>query len=241
MKEHFRESYEGLAREHWWFRARRRILEQAVEGWIPRPTRALAIGIGGRAEAEMLTARFPLTAVELAPLDPELAEITTGVRADAVALPFESGGFDTVFLFDVLEHIEDHEAAAREIHRVLRPGGHCLISVPAFQSLFGPVDYIAEHKRRYRKRELENLLGRCGFRIEHSTYFNTVLFPPIALIRILRRALPAPKNETHSDFDLRLPERLERVLESIFALERHMVGRIPMPFGISLLCSISRS
>jgi ubiquinone/menaquinone biosynthesis C-methylase UbiE len=55
---------------------------------------------------------------------------TTFVHADATQLPFADRSFDTVTLFDVLEHIRDDEAAVREVRRVLRPGGFVLVTAP---------------------------------------------------------------------------------------------------------------
>ena len=52
------------------------------------------------------------------------------VCGDATALPFESCSFDAVTMFDLLEHVPDHEKAVAEALRVLRPGGFLLLSSP---------------------------------------------------------------------------------------------------------------
>src|SRR5689334_14974610 len=79
---------------------------------------------------------------------------------------------------DILEHLDDDEAAARELVRVCKPGGHVVAYVPAFAFLWGYNDDYSHHKRRYVKRELSALLARAGLGIEESGYFNATLFLP---------------------------------------------------------------
>ncbi|HVV20559.1 MAG TPA: methyltransferase domain-containing protein [Pseudonocardiaceae bacterium] len=71
--------------------------------------------------------------------------------------------FDLVCAFEVLEHIEDDEAAVREWASRVRPGGWLMLSVPAHQSRFGPWDELVGHFRRYEPDGMRDLLRRCGF------------------------------------------------------------------------------
>lgn len=188
----------------------------------------------------MLSERTRLVAVDIAPVDPRLGEIALAAQADALALPFSGESFDAVFMFDVLEHIEADASVLAEIRRVLRPGGKLLVTVPAFMFLFGLQDVVSEHKRRYRRGPLLDLMRGSGFDVRYATYFNTLLFPPIAAIRMARRVLPVKEVEGRSDFDLRLPGPVETILEKLFSLERHAIDRARLPFGISILCAASR-
>ncbi len=146
-----------------------------------------------------------------------------------------------MFIFDVLEHLDDDELALKEIHRVLTPEGRLLMTVPAFMMLFGRQDVVSEHKRRYRRGPLARLLEGAGFEVVYASYFNSVLFPPIAAVRLLRRVFPEKDSgNTGSDFDMRLPKPVEKTLESLFSIERHAVGRARLPFGVSILASARR-
>jgi SAM-dependent methyltransferase len=244
MKERFRESMARLEEEHWWFRARRDILDRAVERLVGTTGLALTVGVGATREAEMLARRSRLVAIDRAPITPDCASFALATRADAVALPFSDEVFDAVFIFDVLEHIEDDARVLAEIRRVLRPGAKLLLTVPAFMFLFGLQDVVSEHKRRYRRTGLADLLRRSGFDVDYNTYFNTLLFPPIAAVRLLRRVFPGRTGDAEggsSDFDLRLPGSVEKVLESLFSAERHAIGATTLPFGISILCAARRA
>jgi SAM-dependent methyltransferase len=247
MKEPFRRAMARLEDDHWWFRARRDILDRAVERFVGETGLSLTVGVGITREAEMLAKRTKLVAIDRAAIVPRCLTVALPAQADAVALPFASGVFDAVFIFDVLEHVEEEDRALAEIHRVLRPGGSLLVTVPAFMFLYGLQDEVSEHKRRYRLKPLTGLLSRSGFEVSYATYFNTLLFPPIAAVRVFRRVFPKgpkaaePSRNGESDFDLRLPAPLETVLEKLFAFERHALGSTSLPFGISILCSARRA
>ena len=180
----------ALENEHWWYRARRTILEHAVDRFVGDTGRALTVGVGASREAEMLAKRTRLVAIDRAPINPGCREFSLASQADATALPFRDHSFDAVFIFDVLEHIDAEELALEELGRVLKPEGSLLVTVPAFMFLFGRQDVVSEHKRRYRRAALSRLIEGAGFDVDYATYFNTLLFPPIAAVRLLRRVFP---------------------------------------------------
>jgi SAM-dependent methyltransferase len=184
----------------------------------------------------MLARRTRLVAVDRVRPESRCGELALAVQADAIRLPFAPASFDAVFAFDVLEHVEDEDGALREIRRVLRPDGRFVLSVPAFPFLFGRQDVVCHHHRRYRRSRLVPLLRAHGFSVEHASYFNSLLFLPVAAIRAGRRLLRTPDPPDRSDFDVRLPRRVERILEAAFSAERHWVTRGSLPFGVSLLC-----
>jgi len=241
MEKSFRDRLDLIEEEHWWYRARQLILERAIDRLVGHPERSLAIGVGAVREAEWLSRRTHLVAIDKAQISKRCAELALAVQSDAAALPFSDGAFDAAFILDVLEHIEEDDVVLQEIRRVLRPGGSLLITVPAFMFLYGRQDRMSEHKRRYRRRDLMRLVERLGLEVQYCTYFNTLLFPPIAAIRVARRWLRLPDGEGRTDFDMRLPHLVERLLENALASERHAIARIVLPFGVSLLCSARRA
>jgi SAM-dependent methyltransferase len=70
--------------------------------------------------------------------------------------------FDLTCAFEVIEHIEDDAAAATEWASHIRPGGWMLLSVPADQHRYGPMDEYAGHFRRYSPEELASVMISAG-------------------------------------------------------------------------------
>jgi SAM-dependent methyltransferase len=152
-------------------------------------------------------------------------------------LPFPDESFGLVTALDVVEHIADDAGAVREIARVLDPGGLALLTVPAFPALWGRQDEIAHHLRRYRTRGLRALVEGADLQLLKLSYFNTLLFAPIAGLRLARRLAgpPAQGGELRSDFELNRPGRLNDLLARTFAAEARLVARRRLPVGVSLL------
>jgi hypothetical protein len=110
--------------------------------------------------------------------------------------------------------------------------------VPAFPSLWSGHDVVNEHKRRYTRSDLRALLERAGFEVHTLSYFNTALFLPIAGARIVQRWLGG--TTTGAD-EGSVPRPVNAILRSIFAAERHVLGRLTLPFGVSLIASARAS
>ncbi len=87
-------------------------------------------------------------------------------------LPTVDARYDTVILVNVLEHIEDDDAALDGLKRILAPGGHLLLFVPAMKFLFSDLDTLVGHYRRYHRVELERQVSTAGFEIVKSRYFD---------------------------------------------------------------------
>ena len=85
---------------------------------------------------------------------------------------------------------------------------------------------------------MRRALTEAGFAVDRTSYFNTILFPPIAAVRLARRLLRRPSTR-QSDFDVG-PEALNRALGALFGAEARLVARRDLPFGVSLL-ALARS
>ena len=123
----------------------------------------------------------------------------------------------------------------KAIRALLRPGGSLILTVPANRWMWSAHDVAHHHFRRYTKRELRRLFREAGFDIQLYSYFNTLLFPLVAAARIVGKLTP---RETADD---KLPGKfVNAVLEKIFGLEARLIGRLPLPFGVSLLAIVRR-
>jgi SAM-dependent methyltransferase len=245
MEEEFYPAYYRLEGRHWWFLGRRRLFLRLLEQEIApadRPIELLDFGCGTGAFLEHLERFGTVHAVDGDPSavafchDRGRAEVQ--LVPPGAPLPFADGSFDLVTTLDVIEHIDDDVGALRELRRVLRPGGRLLVAVPAFRFLWGKQDEVAHHHRRYTARTLRRVLTESGFAIDRTSYFNTILFPPIAAVRLARRLLRRP-GAGQSDFDVG-PEALNRALGALFGAEAGLIARRDLPFGVSLLALARR-
>lgn len=218
-----------LEDQHWWYRERRHLLARALHGVTPG--RAVDVGAAGGGNTRVLS-QLGWQAVALE-YGAEGAQVAAGrglpvVRADAVALPFAANSFDLVVAFDVLEHLPDDIGAAREVGRVLRPGGRLLVAVPADERLWSAHDDAVGHVRRYTRDQLCDTLRRGGFEIADVRSWNVLLRPVVALRR---------RSSTGSDLE-RMHPLVNAGLRGIITAERYLpVGRLP---GVSLLVRARR-
>lgn len=221
-------------RRHWYFRGRSAVLSAVFERVLPAPpSRVVELGCGTGNVLQTLGRFGAVIGIEH---DDELRavaranglDVRSGTLPDAIPLPDDCA--DAVLLLDVIEHLDDDVAALRTARRLARPHGVVVVTAPAYPWLWSSHDRALGHRRRYTAATLARALGDAGLRATHVGYFNTVLFPAIAAVRIAKRAAG---RRTH---DLgHPPEVVNRMLASLFALERHLVVRPGLPFGCSVL------
>lgn len=240
-REEYAQMYQ-LEDTHWWFVARRnlvllalkRLLRQTTARVGSRPVRLLDMGCG---TGGMLERLGPLG--QVVGLDLELLALRfcrargrNGlVCGSATALPFASGAFDVVLALDVLEHIPDHVAAAREMARVLAPGGFALITVPAYRSLWSRHDEALMHQRRYRAGEVRHLLTGAGLQPSRLTYTVSAFLPIVWAIRAVHRL--HPDRPARADVVPTAPW-LNRVLRAWLDVESRLALRARLPFGVTV-------
>jgi len=80
--------------------------------------------------------------------------------------------FDSIFLLNVIEHIEDDNLSIKNCKYLLKPGGHLILLAPAYPWLFGTFDKQLGHFRRYTIKKLSDLLEKQHFEISSGSYFN---------------------------------------------------------------------
>jgi SAM-dependent methyltransferase len=140
--------------------------------------RMLEVGAGrGTFSRELRDLGQSLTAVEpSARLIPALQQQVDGLSRVLVMCGVLSeiadNEFDCAVMLNVLEHIDDDAAVVADVFKRLAPGGTFCVWVPAFSGLYGEFDRLVGHCRRYRKRDLEDLLTSKGFAIQESRYTN---------------------------------------------------------------------
>ena len=200
---------------HWWYRARRDILADYLSrfGNLPADARILEIGCGTGHNLPMLATFGEVDAIE---------------RPGLPGVP--RGAYHLIAVLDVVEHIEDDVAALKAMAQCLAPGGKILITVPAHAWMWSAHDVVNHHHRRYSKATLKKAIAAAGLKPEKLGYFNSLLFPLAAGARVVGRLMGRDDSD-----DSPPPLAVNALFERIFRLERHMVGRVPMAPGVSIV------
>jgi len=233
----------NIEADHWWYVGRRRI----VFDWIRLAAasytnpRVLDLGCGTGFNAEQLQfvglKRIIGVDVSAEALSYCRSRHLHGlVQADGAKLPFVDQCFEIVIALDLIEHIENDEAALQEIARLLRPGGTLLLFTPAYRFLWSVQDEVSHHFRRYTLRELRAKLTRSGFVVRKLTYANTFLFPMVLAGRMVLRF---SRDGSFSENALH-PSWSNGTLARIFGAEVSLLRHVNLPFGVSLLSLATR-
>ncbi|MBA2529087.1 MAG: methyltransferase domain-containing protein [Euzebyales bacterium] len=206
---------------YWWYVARARLLPAVLRAYTAAGGRVLDVGSADGPSVGWLPDRVPLD------VDPRGLR-RGGVCASADQLPFAASTFDVVTAFDVVEHFADDGRLLAELHRVLKPGGTLLISVPAYQWAWSEFDVRAGHHRRYTRRRIDGAVRAAGFSVQRATYAFMLTLPFFTLSRLwtkLGRGSAAVSA---------LPASVERVLLGLTGVEERLLSRWDLPAGSSI-------
>ncbi|MCH8167464.1 MAG: class I SAM-dependent methyltransferase [Proteobacteria bacterium] len=227
--------------EHWWFVARRRILQDQIAALrLPPDARVLEAGCGPGGNLAMLSEFGQLDAFEMDEDARRIASARGGIEVRPGKLPgdigFEPGSFDLIAALDVIEHIEADLESVQALAKLLRPGARLILTVPAYPWLWSIHDDRHHHKRRYTRPAVQKLAEEAGLVVEKCSHFNTILFPLIVGIRFFKK-LTGVNGKPDDDMP---PPFLNAVLGRIFGAERFALRHVSLPFGVSILCIARR-
>ena len=221
----------GQTGDQFWFRSKKDLINILMNKIGRRNLKILNIGAGTGVDLEIMN-RFGniyIIDVNKKALDLIPSNLYSEKKlCDATALPYPNDFFDIVCSFDVFEHIKNDEKAVLEAHRVLKKGGLLLLMVPAFNFLFSAHDRALLHYRRYSKKKLYELLRI--FKYEYLSYWNSILFIPLSILRILKKRAK-PKTDYFN-----LPSLLEKAFLNFLRIENKLIMKdYRLPFGLSLV------
>jgi SAM-dependent methyltransferase len=241
----FTRQYEAYELRHWWFVARRQIIHDLLDRFVPasaRQGRWLDVGCGTgvllksyNAFSEKIGTEMDAACVERA-REQGIDARTSGIDWDFSAL----GKFDCISLCDVLEHVEHEQPAIAAVRAALKDDGILLITVPALMSLWSDHDVVNHHFRRYTRQSLLERFPPDQWKVLKVSYFSSFLFPPVWMIRKLKglkkRLAGSGDRATPPQHDLKFGNPLiDRALLTIFRIERPLLRQASLPVGSSLL------
>lgn len=239
MEQNFYKTFFEIEKKHWLMRGRRNNILDVLKKYtgIPHLVKILDFGCASGVFPDQLAK----VGYDVIGLDASEEAIKLGHQEgihniaviSGTYINFPDNHFDVVLLLDVLEHLEDPSWALKEVERVVKSDGIVIITVPAFPFLWGVMDEVAHHFRRYTTSTLlGTVAGSTRLSVIRKTHYNTFLFPPIALIRLASKWLNIKGRE--SDFDLNNPF-LDRIFYKIINFERLLLRHLNFPFGVAIL------
>jgi SAM-dependent methyltransferase len=232
----------NIQKQHWWFVIKKEIILDAISLYtkLKPNSQILDIGCGS---GLMLNALEKIGITNGMDMSSEAIAFSREIFSGPVKqgslpknVPYPENSFELITALDVIEHIDDDTASLVTIKNLLSPSGKAIITVPAYMFLWSKFDEMNEHKRRYTLRELEQKLKNAGLQVENISYFNSLLFPIIFLIRKLNNIIG---RDGISDVDM--PGYLvNQTLKRIFGLEKFLLRILKLPFGVSILAIVKK-
>lgn len=231
-----------MQKKHWWFVTKKEIVLDFIDRYLSgnADRQVLDIGCGSGLMLNALEDVGEAFGMDMS--DDAISfskEIFDGnVKKGSLPnqIPYEEDFFDLITALDVVEHIEQDVDSLRVIRSLLTPSGKAVITVPAYMFLWSAFDDMNEHKRRYTLTELNAKLEAAGFTVDKISYYNTLLFPIVFVVRMLNNIL---KRDGSSDLDM--PGKfLNAVLRKIFGIEKHLLKFVNLPFGVSIIAVVRK-
>ncbi|MCC6486744.1 MAG: class I SAM-dependent methyltransferase [Candidatus Hydrogenedentes bacterium] len=224
---------------HWWYRGLRAVLQDHLRQFAPAGSvRLLDVGCGTGANLQV--APEPATAFGVdyafeAVRFCRKRSLRHTLAASALDLPFADASIDVMISCDVLCHrsIRNKRAALGEMRRVLAQGGLLLLNLPAYQWLHSSHDVHVHTDRRFSRGEVAGLLREADFQPLRITYWNAVLFPAAASVRLWRKLAPPQ----HSDLAQEPGALASACCSALLACERSAMRIADLPFGLSVFAA----
>ena len=235
MDRKYAEGYRDLYKRHWWWRAREHVLLATLRELRP-PTgwsSILDVGCGDGLFFDQL-ARFSAF-VEGVEADPGLIRAGSPWRDRIHVRPFNESfapgrRYGLVLMLDVLEHLASPAPALRHALSLLEPGGRIVITVPAFPNLWTSHDDFNHHVTRFTRGSFDRLASAASMHIDTSRYFFHWTYPAKLVQRMKERLMLTPPGPAQVP-----PAWLNASLLALCRAEHRLLGRLPLPFGSSLL------
>lgn len=156
------------------------------------------------------------------------------IKGDINRLPFKKDSFDVVICLDVLYHQGvNPNLAIKEFQRVLKKEGLLYLQEPAYNFLKSRHDITIATSRRFTRNQIAKMIIMAGFKILKASYFNTLMFLPIAAKRLIDKT--RNKDDIASDV-APLSPLANSLIYNLLKIESFLISYVNLPFGLSIIC-----
>jgi 2-polyprenyl-3-methyl-5-hydroxy-6-metoxy-1,4-benzoquinol methylase len=230
--------------KHFWFIARKEFILKKIKNIVKKDEKIIEIGSGtGNVTKFLINNGYENISVGEMHLNGLKYAQSYGIKNcyqfDLLRIPFENE-FDSIMMFDVLEHIEKDNLALENIKKALKPNGKLILTIPAHMWLWNRDDAIAYHKRRYNKNILKKLLNELNFEILTIRYFFIFITPLLFLRRILNKDDKSIIKESEHHKEIKINKIINKILLGLSKFENKINKFIPNIFGGSILVIVRK-
>ena len=217
--------------KHWWFQARKEIIDQIISNMgLKKKNNILDFGAGSGVNLDMLEKYGLVDVHEQNRYAKKIIQKKhKKIKNLYSTLKIKKNFYDLILVADVIEHIKKPKNLLKDLKKFLKKDGRILITVPAYQFLFSKKDEVLGHYRRYNKKLLKNEVD--GFKIENISYFNTFLCIPIVMMTLLNKLL---KRDYIKEVETTPNSILNKLFYILFASEKYFIKYFNLPFGVSI-------
>lgn len=235
-----------IEQTYWWFVGKQFLVKtflKKLRRGRPKDTRILDIGCGTGIMLKLLARLGTPYGTEYSSKAIQFSKnrgLSLIACSDANGpMPFKSNAFSVITCLDVLEHLDNDTSLLKEMLRMCKSGGHVIITVPALHILWSPHDVALGHKRRYTKKQMLGKVNHLNAQVIKCSYYNSALLLPILAVRRIRGSVSDYKS-VRSDFFMKMPGWLNRVLVELFVVEIRCLKHLNLPLGVSLLLILQK-
>src|ERR1041384_2514137 len=195
----------ALEREHWYYSGKRRFVREWIQRARPpaRDDTLLDCGAGTGRFAEEMEALCRVMVLD--DHEEALRILRTRFRPEQILslagdrVPLPDGSLEYVAALDVLEHVPDDAGVVQGFHRLLKPGGLAVVTVPASMALWSDWDVALHHFRRYNRPQLKALFPAPQWELLYVNYTNVAVYPAVWLVRKWRQWFPQKGGQVRSE------------------------------------------
>lgn len=243
MKEQEINKMAQFEESYWWFVGRRKIVLSVLQKFIGdrKDLKILDVGCGTGGTTTLLKKFGTVYGIDFSMQALKFSSnkgLKSVLKSSVLKLPFKEETFDLITILDSLEHIKDDVGVLIELKKILKKDGIILIAVPAYQFLWSEHDIALSHFRRYNSHTLSKIIENAGLEKIWQSYAISVLFPFIALYRIIKKPTLDQKNAKSNLVSL--SDGINNFLIRLLILESKIIKKISLPFGLSLLCIVRK-